>query len=199
MTSMETPRAWAKLEETVFFLDHLRREHDAAPASSAKAFGFYLSAFLNAAYSLTVVLKFEATHVQAAGRGAYNHWRSEFLGRLSADDGAVWSTLGKRRTAEVHTTGMEMLSEERPAGPSEDLPAAGLSHPQAFYRILSTWYPGQMNLPQWARAWRDAPLHQFEIDGERREVVQVCAAYVRLLRRFLDEFHASALARDARE
>jgi hypothetical protein len=42
VTSMETPRAWSKLEEAVFFLDHLRREHDAATAASAKAFGFTL-------------------------------------------------------------------------------------------------------------------------------------------------------------
>jgi len=198
MTSMETPRAWAKLEETVFFLDHLRQEHDAGTAESTRAFGFYLSAFLNAAYSLTVLLKFEATHIQGARKGAYNQWRSEFLGRLSAADGAIWSTLGKHRTAEVHTTGVEVLREERPAVPSEDLPAGGLAHPQAFYRILAAWYPGQMNLPQWARAWRDAPLHHFEIEGERREVVRVCAAYVRLLHRFLDEFHASPLARGGR-
>jgi hypothetical protein len=200
---METSRAWSKLEEAVFFLDHLRREHNAGTVASVRAFGFYLSAFLSATYSLIVLLEYEAKDVlkRSAGKRTYDRWEEGFFERLSAGDQAMWVFMREQRRLEVHVPeGAEILTEERPAASLEELPTVSPSHPHlALYRVLATWHEGKLTLPQWTRAWRDAPLHHFEIEGERREVVQVCAAYVGLLQRFLEEFHASALARDARE
>jgi hypothetical protein len=192
VTTVTTPTAWSKLGEAVFFLDRLRREH-ATAAPSANVFGFYLSAFLNAAYSLIEILEFE---VKVARINGYDEWFRAFAQGLPDAGRSLWVFMRRQRRLEVHfPEGMEIRSDERQAIPSADHPVGGVTHPQAFYRILATWYPGQMDPDPLRRTRDEAPLHHFEIEGDRREVVQVCAAYVGLLRLLLDEFHASPLAR----
>lgn len=53
---MDTRRASIKLEEARFFFDHLREEAS-RPSANPHWFRFYLSAFLNAAYGITKVVR----------------------------------------------------------------------------------------------------------------------------------------------
>jgi len=64
-----TPRATWKANEAQFSLGHLRQA--ATPRDPAEGFLFYLSAFLNAAYSCRQVLRLEAIQGNLLSRDAW--------------------------------------------------------------------------------------------------------------------------------
>ncbi len=200
---METPRANLKLEEAQFFLGHLREKQ----GKDARAFGFYLSAFLNAAYSMTDLLKREVKTDLKKGavkkkqaKTKFDEWKQNWVNGLPADERKVWVLMEAQRRGEVHGLGAKTFAETK-AVPL-DRPSRG--HP-AFYGQMSIAPPAifgdawaeekrKLGLPSWVQAWREAQIHHFKIEGERQDVVQTCERYVTLLQRLLKDFHCSELA-----
>ena len=203
---MDTPRAQYKLGEVQFFLHWLQKEREGNP----QAFGYYLSAFLNAAYSLIVLLKLEAKMALKTGaekkkeaKKRFDAWLEEWVSALSAEDHDVWGLMEAQRTGEVHRLGAETVKETKaiPLEPPK-------SNPALFYITMNFGQPElygdawmeekrRLGLPSWATAWREAQVHHFEIAGERRDVVETCQRYLALLERLLTDFHGSPLAATA--
>jgi hypothetical protein len=80
---MDTPRGKLKLDEARFFLSHLA-DSDTASHREPRACNFYLSAFLNAAYSVTEMLEREMKRELRKGAGkkktagkAFGDWLAE--------------------------------------------------------------------------------------------------------------------------
>lgn len=170
---MDTPRANYKFNEAHFFLLLLQEE----PQRGEPAFGYYLSAFLNAAYSVVEVLEREVKTALKAGaekkkeaKAKFDAWYDTWQAGLAEDDRALWSAMNIQRGEEVHKLGAQTVAETR------IIPVD--------FRLLP---PGII-------ASREAKIHHFEIAGERQEVVDTCYRYERLLQRLLSDFHRSPLA-----
>lgn len=205
---METSRAKFKLEEARFFLHHLREERGKVPPNWPQAFGFYLSAFLNAAYSVTECLEWEAKTELKKGaerkkqaKARFNEWREEWVKRLSPEERKVWDHMEEQRGAEVHSLGATTVTETK-AVPIQHHPRS----PASVYYFFQNFMPPpalfadawveekrKTGLPLWADAWWEAQVHHFEIEDERHEVVRTCERYIALLQRLLDDFLGSDL------
>ena len=203
---MNTPRAQYKLGEAQFFLNHLRKEREGDP----RAFGYFLSAFLNAAYSFVEVMEVEAKRGLSAGatasrkqaKAAFRPWHENWVKNLSADEQQVWVLMEAQRRDEVHLLGAETVKEAKGI-----LLAPPTDHLATFYGVSRFVGPPndmppeiwleehrRLGLAPWVRAWREAQVHHFEIAGERHDVVQTCQRYLTLLERLLTDFHGSPLA-----
>ena len=68
-----------KLREAQFFLGHLVNEGQELLCNEPQAFGFYLSAFLSAARSVTFALQYEE-------KAKYDEWFPQWFGSLSGED-----------------------------------------------------------------------------------------------------------------
>jgi hypothetical protein len=202
---METPRARHKLDEAGFFIDHLRKERE----GNARAFGYFLSAFLNAAYSFIQVLEVEAKRgmkedaaSKKQAKAAFRPWYEAWIENLSSNERPVWVLMEAQRRDEVHLLGAETVKETK-AIPLE--PARGsrtayfiapMGTPPTLLAADDAWREERqrLGLPPWVSAWREAQVHHFEIAGERRDVVETCQRYLALLERLLTDFHRSPLA-----
>jgi hypothetical protein len=85
MSESRTPRAVWKAAEAEFFLGHLRTS-----TPSLQPFTFFLSAFLNAAYSSREILRREAIQDNALSREGFDDWESTWEAALSTTDAKVW-------------------------------------------------------------------------------------------------------------
>jgi hypothetical protein len=156
---MDTPRTGHKFTEARSFFLSLSAEAD----QSSPDFRHYLSAFLNAAYSVVEILELEAKMALKAGadkpgkaKAKFNGWFAEWLAALPEDERTLWDTMEALRGSEVHRLGAEtvMATRDTPADP---------------HRLV----------------------HYFEIGGKRVQVVDACYQYERLLQRLLSDFHRS--------
>ena len=166
---METPRTNLKLEETQFFLRHLRKERE----KDARAFGFYLSAFLNAAYSMTDLLEREAKTELKKGavkkkqaKTLFDSWYQKWFQGRPANEQKVWVLMETQRRGEVHSLGTETVAETK----AVPLDRSSRGHP-AFYGQMITAPPAifgaawaeekrKLGLPSWVQAWRESQIHQ---------------------------------------
>jgi hypothetical protein len=206
MSGMETPRARHKLGEAGFFLSHLRKERE----GDSNAFGYFLSAFLNASYSLVKLLEVEAKRElkkdaqnKKKAKAAFGPWYENWANALSPEEHEVWVLMEAQRRDEVHLLGAETVKETK-AIPLE--PPRG--NPAVFYTTFlgsppllvdDAWRAElrRLGLPPWVSAWREAQVHHFEVAGERRDVVETCLRYLALLERLLNDLHKSPLAATA--
>ncbi len=210
---METPRTLDKLEEARFFLWHLREENikrEGWPGSvgRSRAFRLYQSAFLNAAYSVLEYLKREAkTELKrgATNKGQakrrYDEWLEGWKAALPPGEWQIWDLMEKLRDDETHKERAKTVTETQ-AVPYEP-PFGDRGHPA--YGGGFIWSPPgefgdplaeekrKRGLPSWATAWRSAQVPHFEIEGERREVVQTCERYVKLLEKLVSDLDQSGL------
>jgi len=200
---IETPRTELKLEEAKFFLGHLKGEQ----GKDVQPFGFYLSALLNAAYSMTDLLGREAKTELKKGadkrklaKMRFDEWYRAWVDGLPGDDHKVWVLMEAQRRDEVHGLGAETVAEtkavplERPSRAHPAFYAQMISAPPAIFGDAWAEERRRLGLPSWVQAWREAQIHHFEIEGERQEVVKVCVHYVGVLQRLLADFHRSELA-----
>src|SRR5574341_2483848 len=132
---MKTPRANYKLGEVRFFFWHLQEENRKVGKQCPEAFGYYLSAFLNATYSVVEILKREADKEY---RSRCSQWRDN----LSQDDRTLWDDIERgyiheQRRVEVHGFGAKTSSKEK-AIPAELVPGFTVSSIPAFYPGLFT-------------------------------------------------------------
>jgi hypothetical protein len=196
--SVDTPRARFKLGEVGFFLVRLQERHREPQKGLPNEFAYYLSAFLNAAYSLTEMLEREgktALKAGAANRGRakkqYETWKETWVNNL-ADDMVVWTLMEQQRWQEVHEFGAKTIPEKKiiPMRPHGGIYGPFVVGPPAMYAESWLEHKRKLGLPSWADAWWEAQVHHFDVDGERQHVVSVCERYLHLLTRLLDEFQA---------
>jgi len=210
---MDTPRTLDKLEEARFFLWHLREENAKAergPGSVQwpRAFGFYLSAFLNAAYSVRKYLEVEAkTDLKrgATNKGQakrrYDEWLKGWEAALPPDEGQIWKLMKEQRGAETHWERAKTVIETKAVTYRSRFEHRG--HP-AYYAPFFFGFPGdfgdplaeekrKLGLPPWATEWWEAQVHHFEMEDERRDVVQTCERYVKLLEKLVSDLDRSEL------
>jgi hypothetical protein len=195
------PGTEAKLAEAEFFLAHLREDasgtHQARPPTSADAFRFYLSAFMNAAYSVSQYLAFEAQTIRGFAK-SFEQWVND----LPTADNDLWQFMWAQRRWETHLRRTKTIVEKK-AVPYR--PRRG--HP-AYYGGTFSFVPSpdfvdpwaekrqKLGLQPWDTAWYEAQSHSFAIKGEQPGVVETCERYVTLLRKLVAEFKASGLRGD---
>jgi hypothetical protein len=108
---MDTPQAWFKLDEARFFRDRLADKDDKLPMREPLAFNFYLSAFLNACYSIVEKLEGEMTQQLGLKRKRtiqgekFTKWLADWSSELGPEEGAVWKRMELYRHDEVHREG----------------------------------------------------------------------------------------------
>lgn len=202
-----------KLVEASFFLRHITQEQEKTTLQSREdAFRFYLSAFLNAAYSVRQylarsakdALKTSGAKKQESGKQAkakYDKWEGEWIKNLSDTDKNVWELMGTNRRIEVHEIRVETIKEAK-AVPADDFSTRNsyyynFSHASRFLAAITAGGEGvdplteekrKLGLPGWCNAWTYAHKHHINICGEQVGVTAVCNQYYLLLQNLVADF-----------
>jgi hypothetical protein len=191
MTSASrTPRAVWKVEEAEFFLGYVRGTHRSTGArlDRQQVFLFFLSAFLNAAYSCREVLRLQAIQGKLLSREAFDRWQAAWERSLGEADARIWSLGLGERHREVHQRG------------AQTIPLSGLAaiKPQQLFRggiygsIVTRSEPtGPLLDDETAAALSAvvpltfATIQHFEDESGRLDVVETCTRYLQLLRNYV--------------
>lgn len=173
-----------KLGEAEFFYRKLSALQQRIVSNEPEAFGFYLSAFLSAARSVSLVLQTE--HKQK-----YDEWFLGWKESLPTDEQALLTNFNEQRVATVHRKGAEVAHRSEAISQSEFFLAAALEGAQVH---IWTGPPGTP-LPQFYRSVRS-----FNFDGEEAEVVQACGRYLAvvsdLVKSFAERFADGMIGRE---
>jgi hypothetical protein len=170
-----------KLREARFFLDYLVSESKRAVRNEPEAFTFFLSAFLGAARSVSFVLQKEE-------KQKYDAWFPSWKAALTSDETRLFKFMANQRTAEVKLTGAEKTSDLEQVLIRE-LPQENRSHPAYGYGVHD------LSAPWTDPATVGIVVHYFTIDDSPQKVVDICALYLQLLERLVQDFinsHAPA-------
>ena len=162
------PQSAKKLREATFFLDHMRAIWPTAMLAD-ESFDFFLSAFLAAARSVTLVL-------QAEQKVAYDAWFPGWGDALPSDEKGLLKFLKNERNdiLKVGVTSRDATTEPMPA--LEFMTRSAAANLEQF-----SFDPQAMILVN---------HYYFDVDGARRPVIEVCSDGVRVLQRLLDAFGA---------
>jgi hypothetical protein len=204
---MHTPRAYHKLREANFFLDHLRSEQRDPKQLTSASFVYYLSAFLSAGRSTLWIVELEAkTWLKAdatwkkQAKAAYIRWHEAWERGLTEAERADWGMLRDQRDVEVHGLGIETTVQTKPValkptGYGGLFSSGSGGDPPAFY-VTAEWerWKTEHGFSGWSGAWQGVSVHHFDVGGERQEVIVVCERILGLLDRFLRDLHASPFA-----
>jgi hypothetical protein len=180
------PETQRKLDEALFFFKHLYKGA-MGPPSNAPEFGYYLSAFLSAARSVTFVL-------QAEEKQHYDTWYPSWEARLVEDDRKLWKFMNDQRVAEVHQDGADV---DR-AMELRTVPQIFGMQGRALVRsAIETALPGQFGTPHVIFApplsppvVEVVPIHRFRLGKRGVDVRDACAMYLDLLTALVREFIA---------
>jgi hypothetical protein len=109
---VDLPATERKLREAEFFFAHLRQERPPGDTRVDEPSLYYVSAFLSAARSVSLVLQAEARW----GEEKYRPWYSAWEARHDAADRELLRLMNQQRRAEIHLTGASVTTtiEERP-------------------------------------------------------------------------------------
>jgi hypothetical protein len=195
-----------KLAEASFFLRYLTHEQEKTTLQDREdAFRFYLSAFLNAAYSVDqyltrsakVALQVCGAKKQESGKqakGKYDKWKDEWIKSLSTADKNVWKHMEDSRGGEVHLLRVTTLAEPT-AVPTDGYSTRnpyyyGFVHRSHFIAAIHAGGDGvdslteekrKLGLPGWCNAWTNVNKHYIFISGEKVGITDVCKKYYELL------------------
>jgi hypothetical protein len=162
----------AKSREAEFFLgEMLKQEPRFIGDERPFAFGYYLSAFLNAARTVDYRLRHEHGAI-------YKPWRAAWDGQLSAGEDRLLKFMADDRIAEVHKTGSTRVVGR------EGVQITGVL-PDGQGTITEDRPPGAPPGEQYR------PTYLYEIDGIDRRVTEVCREHLTLLERMVTEFEAA--------
>jgi hypothetical protein len=163
---MNTPTADFKLRSAKFFFGKLieTRRH---PRSAE--FGYYLSAFLNEARSVTLALQNDA---KTRYEERFETWKAT----LSVQDQRLLGFMNSQRVEEFHRMGTVVETRSK----SVQLGFAIRAPDGNVIPIESPFGPG-------TAAYGLAPEHHWEIEGQSVEVLQACERYMALLGDIVDE------------
>jgi len=165
-------RTQRKLREAQFFLGKLVQEGGRVVRSDPEAFGFYLSALLSAARSVTWALQFEE-------KDKYDAWFPNWLARRPADDQEFLAFLKDQRNYEQKRGGAE-VSVAWDYIPVSRVPTTNRSHPAYGFH----WF-GPPGTPE---PLVGVPVHSFESASGDQDVVVACRRYVGLLSELVRDF-----------
>jgi hypothetical protein len=116
---MDSPRARWKLDEARFFLGFLDDREDKLFEREPRAFNFFLSAFLNATYSVTEMVKIDLTQQlrkqgqKGTGGALAANFLAEWEPSLGAKDREIWEWMPRQRGAEVQREGVISFRQTR--------------------------------------------------------------------------------------
>jgi hypothetical protein len=136
---------------------------------NTEEFGFYLSAFLSAARSVTWVLQNES-------KGRYDAFYPGWLKALTADDHELLVKMNDQRVNEVHKLGVTVSAEERVI-PIFEVRETGVDG----VKVSSAARPQP-------RSTISVPTWRLTLSGTPSELIDLCLRYVDLLKVLLDEF-----------
>ena len=205
-----------KLAEVLFFLSHLQQEQEKTTLQRQQdAVRFYLSAFLNAGFSVREYLEREATAwlresartKQQSGKQAkakYPTWIADWKSRRSKEESVIWDLMTEHRRSEVHTSRVETTRESkavpadhfsRHADPYYAYPPYGRA--PAFYAAIAAGdefndpfveEKHKLGLPVWCNAWTYSEIHHINVNGKQVTVVEACQKYHQLLSALVQDF-----------
>jgi hypothetical protein len=166
------PETQRKLNEALFFFKLLYGLTQ-GPDYDQEEFGYYLSAFLSAARSVTWVLQVE-------DKDHYDAWYPGWEGRLAEADHKLWRFMNDQRVAEVHQDGanLDTTLEWRPVRRVFGMPGRALAH------SIIIAPPGSPPVQE------GVPIHRFRIGDSAVDVRDACATYLNLLKALVREFIA---------
>ena len=161
-----------KLREALFFLDRLIQERGQAVRTEPEAFGYYLSALLSAARSVTWALQFEE-------KEKYDAWFPAWLASRGAEERELLAFLKNQRNYEQKRGGAE-VAVAWDYIPISRVPRADRSHPAYGFHWV-----GPPGTPE---PLVGIPVHSFESAEGEQEVAETCRRYVGLLSELVRDF-----------
>lgn len=158
-----------KLREARFFLNKLESEHKRAVRNEPEAFGFYMSAFLSAARSVTFALQKEE-------KQKYDQWFPGWLAARGEDERELLALMTEQRNQEQKEGGGTRRAEW------ECIPVTELSREELGGQVF--WSaPVGVPEPQVGRL-----VHYFVRGGEESEALSACIRYYDLLAELVETF-----------
>jgi hypothetical protein len=154
-----------KLREVQFFFGHLTQERSQVVRNEPEAFGYYLSAFLSAARSVSWALQFE-------GKDKYDAWFPTWLATRTAQEQRLLTFLKNQRNYEQKRGGAE-VAVAWDYIPIFRVPVADPRHP-----AHGLHWSGPPGTPE---PLVGIPVHSFESATGDHEVIEACRRYFELL------------------
>lgn len=170
MATIEATRL--KLAEAQFFYCKLAQAHERLISGEPEAFGFYLSAFISAARSVTFVL-------QAERKTQYDTWFVDWMDALPEEQQSLLRNFNEQRVATVHKKGAAVTGKLEEISQSEFFLAVAREGAQ-----IQIWngIPGAP-VPAQYRATRSLVFGDTEVSA-----VQASAKYLALLSQLVSSF-----------
>lgn len=164
---VDIPQTYRKHAEAKFFLAHMeeRTRRPDLSKQNWEVFGYYLSAFLSAGRSVTLVLKKEA-------KQRYDATFPGWWDALSGEDRSLLRFMNAQRVGEVHLLGAEARRDTGLA-PITEIRSQRVGRPR---HVAMMWWISDAPPPKVGVL---AP--KFEIDGQPADVMVKCRRYVELL------------------
>lgn len=164
-----------RLDEARFFLGHLQEERakHARPEKPPLAhFWYYLSAFVNAARSVTWVLKSEEKEKYDAWVTSWDDQKTEAEKELLKLTNEMQISAVKRGRIETVSRSEEVSIPISPLDPYQ-------VHALRFHAL---------RLRVGGGPWTISDVHYVELQGKEQEIVTVCEQYVEFLARLVKDF-----------
>lgn len=162
-----------KLREAQFFLRHLATEGNGPVRNDREAFGYYLSALLSAARSVTWAFQFEE-------KEKYDAWFLVWLAGRAPAERELLTFLKNQRNNE-HKRGAADVLVAWDYIPFSRVPAADRSHPAYGFH----WF-GPPGTPE---PLVGSPVHSFGPASAGQEVLEKCRRYVDVLNELVRDFN----------
>ena len=170
----------AKLAEADFFHRKLLEAGRRQFSNEPEAFGCYLSAFVSAGRSVSLVLQVECPN-------EYKAWFEGWATSLTEDERTLLMSFNTHRVDTVHLRGIEVTAQLEEITPGEFYFAASREGVQ-----ISIWHPPGVTAPPFHKTVRTLAL-----GGTDAEVLIAASAYFGLVNRLVRDFlvhHGEAAA-----
>ena len=171
---LELPATAAKLAEAKFFYRKLAEITQRVFSPEPEAFGYYLSAFVSAARSVTFAL-------QAEHKQKYDAWFSAWEAALSTEQRQLMEHFNSQRIATVHKVGIAVAHE-----------ATELSQSEFFLAVaregagVHIWHgPPGTPAPTFSRT-----IRTFSVGCTQREVSTAATEYLQIVVALVEAFKA---------
>ena len=185
------PQTHKKLREAKFFLHRLLEKAKAVIIHDSEEFGFYLSAFLNAGYSVPEVLRTENSQSAQSKREKnqrkkwYQKWLQDWEKELTPTESELWEFADDQRGREVHRKGAEVKPNIEDV-PLSEIPVENRDHPA--YGVHVSGPPEKFSTPPPKIGLR---VYYFELAGAHEKTTKICRRYLELLEKLVHGFEQS--------
>ncbi len=185
----QLPQTHKKLREARFFLRHLQEKAEAVAVHDSEEFDFYLSAFLNANWSVGKVLRTEFLQTDQTARDSpqrrkwFTDWFSNWKKGLTTTQQDLWKFADDQRGIEVHQKGANVRAETEFI-PLTHLPREDRSHPAYGFH----WF-GPPTMPPPKIGLR---VHYFERNDSAEKAIDTCRRYFELARKLVQDFEQAS-------